>query len=305
MAIELVAPTKRSCRCAKRRKPCIKRCTPRELCGFFGTNLVVFAGCVLFYYFILPNLYQDNDHELFENTAEVLVGTGAFICMSAFYLSLWMTYLIDPGVIPRKQVLDLERMANLQYGERVCFTCKIIRPPRAKHCRYCDHCVEVFDHHCPWVGVCIGQGNYLFFVLLLIASFLGATYIGTFSAYYFFLEYKVCFWTKAEPGRLREYMIVAFALAFVMASIVLLIAHLGGYHILIARTGETTNQRVLKRRARKRLSGAEFLKLSRQESMLLDPDMNRSLLNKGYLGKREQTVEDTTSCTEYSRQTSL
>lgn len=55
------------------------------------------------------------------------------------------------------------------YTQRYCKTCKIMRPPKASHCHTCNHCVKGFDHHCFFVGNCIGirnRGNFVWFLLL-------------------------------------------------------------------------------------------------------------------------------------------
>ena len=63
------------------------------------------------------------------------------------------------------------------YTERKCKTCNIIRPPCCSHCRYCDNCVQDFDHHCFYVSNCIGKRNHKYFYLFLLFGSLISLYI--------------------------------------------------------------------------------------------------------------------------------
>jgi palmitoyltransferase ZDHHC9/14/18 len=58
----------------------------------------------------------------------------------------------------------------------ICYTCRIIRPPRTSHCAICDNCVERFDHHCDWIGTCIAKRNYKTFCLFILFINISAIY---------------------------------------------------------------------------------------------------------------------------------
>jgi len=62
-----------------------------------------------------------------------------------------------------------------------CATCLTVRPPRAFHCNDCGVCIEVHDHHCPWVGTCIGRRNLKYFVGFIFSTALHALTSGILS----------------------------------------------------------------------------------------------------------------------------
>lgn len=53
-----------------------------------------------------------------------------------------------------------------------CPSCATYKPPRAHHCSHCRLCVLKYDHHCPWIGQCVGFFNYKNFLLLLLYTWL-------------------------------------------------------------------------------------------------------------------------------------
>lgn len=83
------------------------------------------------------------------------------------FVNLWLINLTEPGIIPRNPPKLIATDPN--NGAKFCETCNVYRPARSKHCVYCDNCVEVFDHHCPWTGTCIGKRNYRYFFRFILA----------------------------------------------------------------------------------------------------------------------------------------
>lgn len=102
---------------------------------------------------------------------------------SLMLLSYFMTSCSDPGIIPPRKYFEAaypEAFADgtnktyylekhdLNHERVYCHTCQIYRPPRASHCGDCGCCVEILDHHCIFVGNCVGRRNYQWFIMYLI-----------------------------------------------------------------------------------------------------------------------------------------
>ncbi|CAO2622382.1 Palmitoyltransferase ZDHHC9 [Lemmus lemmus] len=174
--------------------------------------------------------------------------------------TLLRTSFSDPGVIPRAlpdeaAFIEMEigescnqgqrpppRIKNFQINNQIvklkyCYTCKIFRPPRASHCSICDNCVERFDHHCPWVGNCVGKRNYRYFYLFILSLSLLTIYVFAFNIVYVALKsLKIGFLEtlKETPLTVLEVLICFFTLWSVVG--------LTGFHTFLVALNQTTNE---------------------------------------------------------------
>ncbi|KAJ6651390.1 hypothetical protein lerEdw1_020963 [Lerista edwardsae] len=96
-----------------------------------------------------------------------------FLSNVALFYNFGKSWKSDPGIIKateeqkKKTIVELAETGSLDLSI-FCSTCLIRKPVRSKHCGVCNRCIAKFDHHCPWVGNCVGR--YLFKFSLVFRS---------------------------------------------------------------------------------------------------------------------------------------
>ncbi|XP_023268990.1 palmitoyltransferase ZDHHC18-like [Seriola lalandi dorsalis] len=176
-------------------------------------------------------------------------------------ITLLQTSFTDPGILPRAtpdEAADIEKQidntGNTSYRPpprtkevvinqqvvklKYCFTCKMFRPPRTSHCSLCDNCVERFDHHCPWVGNCVGKRNYRFFYTFIVSlSFLTAFIFGCVTTHLALRAQGgkgLVFALQESPGSAVELVICFFSVWSILG--------LSGFHTYLVSSNLTTNE---------------------------------------------------------------
>ncbi|KAL6900714.1 hypothetical protein ACP4OV_005390 [Aristida adscensionis] len=223
----------------------------------FLTISLIVVPVVIFCVFVARHLmYQFPDHWGISIMVVVVVFTIYDLML------LLLTSGRDPGIVPRNshppepeaidgmsdvggqtpQQFRLPRtkevvVNGISVRVKYCDTCMLYRPPRCSHCSICNNCVERFDHHCPWVGQCIGQRNYRFFYMFVFSTTLICLYVFAFC------------WVYVIKIRDAEHLSIFKALLKTPASIVLIIYcflcvwFVGGlsvFHFYLMSTNQTT-----------------------------------------------------------------
>ncbi|XP_047166339.1 probable protein S-acyltransferase 4 isoform X1 [Vigna umbellata] len=178
-----------------------------DVASLFLTTFLIaapaIAFCLKLYFQIKKN--DELSHEFWFPV--VVVGAVLTFLDLIFLL---MTSGRDPGIVPRNSRppefddtfdiptpsmewingatphLKLPRTKDVVVNGHIvkvkfCDTCLLYRPPRTSHCSICNNCVERFDHHCPWVGQCIGTRNYRYFFMFILTSTILCLYVFVFT----------------------------------------------------------------------------------------------------------------------------
>lgn len=161
------------------------------------------------------------------------MGLNSGLYLGAIFL-MFRGGFTDPGILPRQKELCsprkglISRVINGNYiRHNYCSTCYIWRPPRTSHCSQCDNCVLRFDHHCVWLGTCVGKRNYKFFFSFLSLLNFTAIFQILYSVYLIIFQCK-------SSKRKEEYtgIVIGLVAAIILFDLGFIIFFLGSLQIL-------------------------------------------------------------------------
>ncbi|KAG2327891.1 hypothetical protein Bca4012_036929 [Brassica carinata] len=222
------------------------------------TIFLITAPVIIFCVFVGRKFIDDFPHHRGVSVLAIAIGLNLLDL-----IFLFLTSGRDPGIIPRNlfppepegvESNGEPRLAHTPTQSRLprtkemivngiavkikyCDTCMLYRPPRASHCSICDNCVEKFDHHCPWLGQCIGLRNYRFYFMFVLCSALLCVYVHAFCWIYvkrIMVGEKISIW--------KSLIKTPASIALILYSFISVwfVGGLTGFHLYLISTNQST-----------------------------------------------------------------
>jgi hypothetical protein len=139
--------------------------------------------------FLLNNLFFFSVNKFIYGYFSMLLKIAGIIIFIIVNYTQLFTCLVNEGIPSRKWFLSNIIINYLiededVYNEfntkkyQICRKCNILIDKSLKiiHCDICNLCCEFYDHHCPWVGKCIGKNNALSFRIFVYSNILFILY---------------------------------------------------------------------------------------------------------------------------------
>lgn len=218
--------------------------------GFWTSIILTVVPAGLFFAFVGPTIWDKVHPALIIASAYSIIFTLITLCLAGF---------TDPGIIPRREKEKEEKEEHLLFQEitlkghtwslKYCETCHIYRPPRCSHCSYCNNCVDHFDHHCPWIGNCVGRRNYKWFVYFVLSTNWNLFYVAGMSLLCLILIAMDIDDDKAEGSMDKFFQAVkkapvALGLLVFCGFTLLSVSGLACYHCFLSWTAQTTHEHI-------------------------------------------------------------
>jgi len=204
---------------------------------FIMLALALIGYCTSTYFVcVCPLLAQD----LGLSTTATITLVGFFCLVNGLY-NYCKASCSDAGRPPEfsdavlASVTDEEDLSRAKAKQ--CHKCNLLKPQRAHHCSICRRCVLKMDHHCPWINNCVGFSNYRYFCLFMLYIWICCAFVlGVFGPY--FLESLLRGGkTSRIPWDSRHQIENSFVIAF---SIFVALCMLGGFHVYLVLTNQST-----------------------------------------------------------------
>jgi palmitoyltransferase ZDHHC9/14/18 len=237
--------------------------------GHCVTSECSWTGQGIFYLTLLLILLPSSGFLAFDCRYLAVNASPAIPVIAVILLIFVMSMLLraafmDPGIVPRATIFEeiwvetrpsdepeptpgtLRPPPKIQsilingqeFKLKYCYTCKMFRPPRSSHCSICDNCIDRFDHHCPWVGNCVGRRNYRYFYLFLLSVSIYCSFVCGMVIYNLMLLTNMTddFWIAVK---ISPTSILIGIIAFIsLMSIVSLV----GFHSFLVAKETSTNE---------------------------------------------------------------